>query len=190
MREMYSLYGPGGSSPGGYPPGAFEDIVESIAGPDVRKVIDRMLKTTSDPDVDRTLDWYGLALERVPVTFPDGQAFGGLGVIWKVSGASLLAEHVLLGHSGATAGMVPEDELLAIDGLRVTPESYLDRLQKLRPEEEVELTLVRHGQLFTLPVRVGREIPANYVVVTKPDISKREKKRLEAWLGSDLKFIN
>ncbi|MCJ7814577.1 MAG: hypothetical protein MUP31_00860 [Xanthomonadales bacterium] len=189
MREMYSLYGPGGSNPGGYPPGAFEDIVESIAGPEVRKVIDRMLKTTSDPDVDRTLDWYGLALERVPVAFPDGQAIGGLGVIWKVSGASLLAEHVLLGHSGAAAGVVPEDELLAIDGLRVTPESYLDRLQRLRPEDEVELTLVRHGQLFTLPVRVGREIPANYVVVTKPDIGKREKKRLEAWLGSDLKFL-
>jgi predicted metalloprotease with PDZ domain len=190
MRQMYALYGPGGTQPGGYPPGAFEDIVESIAGPDARKIVDRMLNTTSDPDIDRALDWYGLALKRVPDVVPDSPVSGGLGVIWKVAGAALLAEHVLLGHSGATAGILPEDELLAIDGLRVTPENYLDRLQRLRPEEEVELTLVRHGQLFALPVRLGGEIPATYVIGTKTDIDKREKKRLELWLGSDLKFLN
>jgi len=190
MREMYSLYGPGGSKQGGYPPGAFEDIVESIAGPGIRRVIDRMLKTTSDPEVDQALDWYGLALIRAPDTPPDKHASGGLGVIWEVSGASLLAEHVLLGYSGAAAGILPEDELLAIDGLRVTPENYLDRLSKLRPDEEVVLTLVRHGKLFTLPVVAGVEIPANYVIGTKSTISRREKKRLETWLGKDLKFLN
>jgi predicted metalloprotease with PDZ domain len=189
MRKMYSLYGPDGSNQGGYPPGAFEGIVESIAGPDARKLVEKMLKTTSDPDVDRALDWYGLALKREPDPGPGGRVPGGLGVVWKVSGGGLLAEYVLMGHSGATAGLLPEDELLAIDGLRLTPENYLDRLQKLYPEEEVELTLVRHGQLFTLPVRVGIELPANYLVVTKSDISKREKKRLEAWLGSDLRFL-
>jgi predicted metalloprotease with PDZ domain len=188
MRQMYSLYGPGGSITGGYPPGAFETVVESIAGAEARSVVDRMLKTTVDPDVDRALDWYGLGLKRIPEPIPNYPVAGGLGVIWKVSGASVLAEYVLLGHSGATAGILPEDELLAADGLRVTPENYLDRLQKLKPEEEVTLTLVRHGRLFNLPVRMGTEIPASYAIVLKSDISKREKSRLEAWLGSDLRF--
>jgi predicted metalloprotease with PDZ domain len=188
MRRMYSLYGPGGTNPGGYSPGAFEDIVASIAGPDARKLVEQMLKTTNDPDVDRALDWYGLALKREIDPAPGVRVPGGLGVVWKVSGGTLLAEYVLLGHSGATAGMLPEDELLAIDGMRITPENYLDRLEKLNPEEQVELTLVRHGQLFTLPVRVGTELPGNYLVVTKGNINNREKKRLEAWLGSDLKF--
>jgi predicted metalloprotease with PDZ domain len=188
MRRMYSLYGPGGSVPGGYPPGAFENVVETVAGPEARAMVDRMLKTTSDPDVDRALDWYGLALKRIPDPIPNYPAPGGLGVVWKVSGGSLLAEYVLLGHSGATAGILPEDELLAVNDLRLTPENYLDRLQKLRPDEEVTLTLVRHSQLFDLPVRVGFEIPANYAIVMKSGISKREKSRLETWLGSDLMF--
>jgi len=190
MRAMYLQYGPGGQSPDGYPPGAFEAIVQSIAGPEVRRVVEQMLKTTDDPDVDRALDWYGLALKREPAPAAELQAPGGLGIVWKVSGSSLLAEYVLLGYPGAAAGVLPEDELLAIDGLRVTTGDYMTYLLKLQPGESVDLTLVRHGQLLTLPVTVGAEIPAGYAIVTKAGMNRQERKRLESWLGTDLKFRN
>jgi predicted metalloprotease with PDZ domain len=190
MREMYSRYGPDGAGHGSYPPGAFEVVVESAAGPEVRKIVEDMLKTTGDPDIDRALDWFGLELQRTQ-GLPNGeQAPGEIGVKWKVSGSTLLAEHVFLGHPAAAAGVLPGDELLAIDGLRVTAEDYLARLQKLRPDEQVKLTLVRHGRLIELPLTTGTEIPASYVILPKPDISNREKKRMEAWLGRDLKFLN
>jgi len=190
MREMYSRYGPDGAGHGSYPPGAFEAVVESAAGPEVRKIVEDMLKTTGDPDIDRVLDWYGLELQRSPGLLNGEQAPGEIGVKWKVSDSTLLAEHVFLGHPAAAAGVLPGDELLAIDGLRVTAEDYLARLQKLRPDEQVKLTLVRHGRLIELPLTTGTEIPASYVIVPKPDISNREKKRMQAWLGRDLKFVN
>ena len=109
---------------------------------------------------------------------------------WQISGATLLAEYVLLGHPGAAAGVLPGDELLAIDGLRLTPENYQQRLQKLRPDEQIELTLVRHGRLVNLKLQTGTEVPVSYSIVSKPGISNREKKRMEAWLGRDLKFLN
>jgi predicted metalloprotease with PDZ domain len=190
MREMYSRFGPGGISQDGYPPGAFEDIVESTAGPEGRKIVEDMLKTTSDPDIDRALDWYGLELQRTPDLPKGEQAPGGIGVKWEVSGSVLLAEHVFLGHPGAAAGVLPGDELLAIDGLRVTLENYQQRLQKLRPDEQIELTLARHGRLINLPLITGTEVPVSYAIIPKPGISNREKKRMEAWLGKDLKFLN
>ena len=190
MREMYARYGPGGTAQGGYPPGAFENIVESTAGQDVRKVVEDLLKTTGDPDIDRALDWYGLELQRTQ-SLPNGeQAPGGIGVKWEISGYALLAEHVVLGHPGAIAGVLPGDELLAIDGLRVTTENHLQRLQKLHPDEQVELTLVRHGRLINLSLTTGTEVPDSYAIVPKPGISNREKKRMEAWLGRELKFVN
>jgi predicted metalloprotease with PDZ domain len=190
MREMYSRYGPGGTGQGGYPPGAFEDIVESMAGPEVRKIIENMLESTSDPDIDRALDWIGLEAQRT-TGLPNGEpAPGGIGVKWVISGATLLAEHVLLGYPGATAGVLPGDELLAIDGLRVTPETYQQSLKKLRPDEQIELTLVRHGRLVNLKLLTGTEVPVIYAIVPKPNISNREKKRMEAWLGKELKFLN
>ena len=190
MREMYARYGPGGTAQGGYPPGAFENIVESTAGQDVRKVVEDLLKTTGDPDIDRALDWYGLELQRTQ-SLPNGeQAPGGIGVKWEISGSALLAEHVVLGHPGAIAGVLPGDELLAIDGLRVTTENHQQRLQKLHPDEQVELMLVRHGRLINLSLTTGTEVPVSYAIVPKPGISNREKKRMEAWLGRELKFVN
>ncbi len=188
MREMYQRYGKGGAGQTGYPPGAFEDLVEEAAGPEVRAVVEDMLQTTGDPDVDQALDWYGLKLLRSPALAADEELSAGLGVTWEAVGSSLLAEHVLLGHPAADAGVLPGDELLAIDGLRVRPEDILSRLLKLRPDEQVELTLVRHERLVTLAVKVGTAIPASYTITSKPGINGREKKRLETWLGRDLKF--
>ena len=188
MREMYKRYGQRGAGQTGYPPGAFEDLVEEAAGPEVRTVVENMLQTTVDPDVDMALDWYGLKLLRSPVLTAGEESSGGLGVTWEAAGGSLLAEHVLLGHPAAHAGVLPGDELLAIDGLRVRPEDIQSRLLKLRPDEQIELTLVRHDRLITLPVTVGIPIPASYSIISKPGINGREKRRLEAWLGRDLKF--
>lgn len=188
MRMMYSRYG--ASAGAGYPPGAFEDIVEEIGGRELRARVEAMLKTTADPDIDGALDWFGLALQRSPVAPTDEQAPAGMGVGWTVSGTSLLAEHVLLGYSGAEAGILPGDELLAIDGFRVMPADFSKLLTKLLPGDRVELTLARQGRLLTVPLTVGTEIPVRYVIVTRKDLKNREKRRLEAWLGADLKFAD
>jgi predicted metalloprotease with PDZ domain len=189
MREMYSRYGQGGTGKGGYPPGAFEDIVESKAGPKVRQTIEALLETTDDPDIDEALGWFGLVLERAPGIDNGGQAPAGFGVRWEITGAAIVAEHVLLGRPGAAAGILPGDELLAINGLRVKPENFQARLQQLHRNEQIELTLVRHGRLIELQMLTGAQIPVNYSIETKPGISNREKKRMEAWLGRDLKFL-
>ena len=117
MREMYRLYGNGGTGQGGYPPGAFEEQVEATAGPEVRAIVENMLQTTGDPDVDKALDWYGLKLLRtgLPVVSEELTRPGSASC-WNLNGASLLAEYVLLGRPAAEAGVLPGDELLAING--------------------------------------------------------------------------
>ena len=51
----------------------------------------------------------------------------------NTAGPRLLADQVILGHAAANAGVLPGDELLAIDGLCVGPEDYLDHQRRLRP---------------------------------------------------------
>jgi predicted metalloprotease with PDZ domain len=187
---MYRRYGPGS---GGYPRGAFEQEVEAVAGPEVRRQIEPLLRTTADPDVDEALDWFGLALDRAPgreVGKDDGSALpGGLGVIWDSSSGRVMADNVMLGHTGADAGVLPGDELLAVDGLRVDIQNYADRVRRLRPGEEVALTVVRNERLLTLTATVQDAIPESYLIVPQPKIRNREKRRMEAWLGRPLKFV-
>ena len=192
MREMYALYGPDGQGRGSYPPGAFETVVESVAGSDVRSMLKNLLQTTTDPDLDQALDWYGLELDRAPDRTAAQESGGpvptGFGVTWDAENSLLLVEHVTLGSSGAVAGILPGDELLAINGSRMTITNFDKRMLQLVPDETVELTLVRQEQLLTLPVRVQLAVPETYAITLKLNIRNRQKARLKAWLGRDLVF--
>lgn len=194
MRDMYSRYGPGGRERGGYPPGAFEQRVEALAGAEVRRMVEDMLRTTDDPPVDEALEWYGLKLnrehERQAAESAGKPVPAGFGINVEVSGSLLIIDQVVLGHSGAEAGLLPGDELLAIGGYRVTPDNYSVRLQRLRPGEEVELTVIRHDLLMNLPARVQNEIPESYLIVPIEKITRRQKNRMESWLGVELRFLD
>ena len=92
--------------------------------------------------------------------------------------------------SPVTALCYGPDTMLAIDDIRVTPDDYDARIQRLRPGAVVELTLARHKRLFKLSVEVQQAIPDAYAIITGPNMKRRDKQRLEAWLGQDLRFVD
>jgi predicted metalloprotease with PDZ domain len=190
LREMYVRFGPG---QGAYPPGAFEDLVEEKAGPATRAFVENLLRSTADPDLDDALAWYGLILDRASGRTAeesgDQPPPADFGIVWNAAGPRLLADQVIFGHAAADAGVLPGDELLAIDGLRVGPDDYLDHQRRLRPGQTVELTLTRHGRLLTLPVRPQAAIPDRYRIVAGESLGRAERERLTAWLGRELRFL-
>ena len=194
MLQMYQKYGPEGNFQGGYPPGAFEDIVETIAGQDVRSMVEELLRTNTDPDIDAALDGYGLKLDRSSHRSAAAQAGipapGGFGMSWKVENSLLVIEQVVRNGAAAAAGVIPGDELLAINGQRVLPDTVGSMVNRLRVGDQVELTMARHGHLKRLVLEVQNAIPESYVITLKPDISRFEKARLQKWLGRRLKFTN
>jgi predicted metalloprotease with PDZ domain len=193
MREMYRLYGPSGSELKGYPPRAFESLLERRTDSQLRQYIEDMLTTGADPDVDEALDYYGLRLERAPsrqaIELAGGPVPVDFGLLWSVSEPLLIVEMVVLGGSGAAAGVLPGDELLAINNQRVDRLTLQDRMESLRPGETADLLLVRNGRVLSLPVQVQDALPDKYRISIKPDINKREKERMEQWLGLKLTFI-
>ncbi len=193
VRELYRLYGPEGVRGPGYPAGAFGELVEFAADSGVREQIEMLLSTTADPDVDRALDWYGLRLDRTPGRSA-AEAAGrsppvDFGIVWDSDAPGLIAEAVLQGSSGAEAGILPGDELLAIDDSRVTRDNFNDRMQRLQPGEVVELLLSRHARILRVPATVQHAVPDKYVISIRADISRREKDRLSNWLGKKLRFV-
>jgi predicted metalloprotease with PDZ domain len=186
MRTMFQRYGKVRN--GGYPPGTFENIVQEVAGPEVRRLVEQMIRETDDPDIDTALEWYGLGLNRHPADNGDGQKLAGLGIEVDSDGPSLVVSQVVAGHSGADAGLLPGDELLAINANRVTAANYDMLLDRLLPGESVELLLARHGRLLTVRSSVQQAIPSKYLITLEDRLSSRERSRLEEWLGRDLVF--
>ena len=186
MQTLFERYGD--PAKGGYPPGAFEDVVEELAGVAVRSLVEEMIRETSDPDVDTALAWYGLALNRNPNDNGDGHSPAGLGIEVDTDGPELVVKQVVAGYSGAEAGVLPGDELIAIDGNRVTASNHDSVLQRLRAGDEVSLTLARQGRILTVETEVRPAIPAVFRIAPSEKLNGREKKRLESWLGRDLVF--
>ena len=190
LREMYRRYGASASGPGSYPPGALAEIVAELSSPEVASMLDSLLTTPTDPDIDAALDWHGLVLVRAP----DRQAAeaGGvpvpvdLGATFRQDTPQLLVESVLHGGAAADAGLLPGDELLAINGHRVTREDHEAYLKTFRPGETASLTVVRHQRLRTLEVVIQNAISNKYLITTKERVSGREEQRLERWLGRRL----
>ena len=192
MRQMYRLYGPSETSPKGYPPRAFEALVEEMVGREIAQEIENLLTTVADPDIDAALDFYGLRLERAPsrrVAEASGSPVpADFGLVWSTEDPSLIVESVVRGGSGSSAGVLPGDELMAINGQKVSRLNILDRMLRLQPGENAELLLVRNGRVLTLPAQAQHAIPDKYQILIKPDINKREKDRMENWLGLPLTF--
>jgi hypothetical protein len=59
---------------------------------------------------------------------------------------------------------------------------------RLQPDEKVDLLLVRNARVLTLPVKVQHAIPDKYRINIKRDIGRRERERMEEWLGLPLTF--
>lgn len=193
MREMYRLYGPAGTETKGFPAGAFESLVQRFAGAQARKKVETMLSSTTDPGVDEALNWYGLQLERATPGSADA-ATGrpqpvDFGLLWAAGAPGLVVESVIRGSTGAAAGVLPADELLAIDGTRVDTSTLDDRMLRLKAGEMTELLLARHGRIMTLAVEAQPALAEKYQISIRADITRLQKKRMADWLGVELHFI-
>jgi predicted metalloprotease with PDZ domain len=93
----------------------------------------------------------------------------------------------LSGSSGASAGILPEDELLAIGNERVTKDSLHALLTSFRPGESTSVLLARRGRVLTLDLELESAIPERFDILLKSGFKKRHIVRLQSLLGQNLR---
>ena len=189
MRHMWQAWG---SQP--YPDSAFRDAVEAIGGREIRDWLEPLLSTTQDPDIDGALDWYGLELDRHPehtaAVAAGNPLTAGFGVNWDRNAAGLVVSSVVKGLAGADAGILPGDEVLAIDSERINRDTLEDRMQRLEPGQSAELLIARRGRVMTLTTQLAEARPATFEIRLQPNIGKRQIRRLGNWLGQELQAVS
>jgi len=185
MRQMYSLYA---NKP--YTEQAFKDTVINVGGPEAGAFLQTLLTTTIDPDVDSALDWYGLRLDR-NTQAAEGDTNGvpaksGLGIIWNEDKPGMVVKSVLAGSSGAIAGVMPHDELLAIGDERITQINFENLMTSFRPGDETSLLVSRRGKIVSLDIKLDVANPDGYEIVLQSGVGKRHLNRLQSLLGQNL----
>lgn len=172
LRLLWQAYGVTGR---GMEEDAVERAVAQVAG--VGDFFARYVEGTDPLPYADTFAAAGLAFttaERQP-----NQAF--LGARLKTQDGALLVESVLRGAPGMEAGLLPNDELLALDGNRTaTPALLESALRALPLGQTAELLIARAGVVRTLSL-TGRPDPRPVIELKSAEPSDLRR----AWLERD-----
>jgi len=185
MQKMYKLYS---SKP--YGNDAFESIVVEVGGSGAGELLHSLLTTTAEIDVDSALDWYGLRLVRNEVETANNPEeeppLSGLGVTWDGGKSGVVVKLVIADGAGAVAGLIPQDEILAIGDERLTPDTLERLMRSFLPGEETTLLISRRGKVSSLNIKLGVALPEQFVIMVQPGFGKRHIGRLQSLLGQSL----
>ena len=171
VRLLWTEYGLTGR---GMEEDAVERAVARIAG--AGDFFGRYVEGTDPLPYAETFAAAGIAFATSPRQ-PE-QSF--LGARLKSQDGMLIVEAALRGATGMEAGLLPNDELVALDGNRVTtPVSLENAMRGLKPGESAELVVARAGVLRSLSM-TGRPDPRPIVALKTEGASELRR----AWLGS------
>ncbi|HEX3764642.1 MAG TPA: PDZ domain-containing protein [Kofleriaceae bacterium] len=177
LRLLWQRYG----APGEPHPEQLQPVFEDATGLSLADVFDRQIRGTADPDLVEELRHVGLELRAAvdPAQLADGGS-----PVWL--GATMTGGKVTGVHDGSpahAAGLSPGDEIIALDGFRVTAEAELRSLTgALRPGDRVELAVFRRARLVRLTVALGPAPPTRYEIAGMADPGPAAA-RYHVWLG-------
>jgi predicted metalloprotease with PDZ domain len=162
-------------------PDDLQPVFEEATGLGLADVFDRQIRGTDDPDLADELRHVGLDLR---VSADPAQVADGASAVWiglTLSGGKVTG--VLDDSPAHAAGIAPGDELVALEGFKVTGDGDLRALVAAqRPGDTVELTVFRRARLTRIAVVLGAAPPTRYEIVGLADPGPAAA-RYQAWLG-------
>jgi predicted metalloprotease with PDZ domain len=174
MRLAYQRH----SGATGFTPEAFQKAMSDTAGTDLSAWFARVLTTTEELDFSAAFDWFGLRFTPVdPKTLRPT-----IGVATRNDAGRQVVTGVRRGTPGYQAGVNVDDEILAIDDLRVRADGLAARMDQYRAGDEVRLLVARRDRLMTLPLTLGSEPGRAWRLQPQPDATPEQQTRLAAWL--------
>ncbi len=180
MRQMWQRFG---KEEIGFTPKQLRDAIESVAQTDLGDFFDRYIDGTDELPFDEYLEPFGLRLSGMDTDEPVPH----LGANVKADNGKALIQFVEAGSPAAVAGVDAGDELLAINGWRVTAEQLSDRLRDYKAGDTIQLSVFHQEELRTLPVTLEAPRPGRYQIVLVENITDAQRQNLGGWLAGDLK---
>jgi predicted metalloprotease with PDZ domain len=163
----------------GYTPQQFYRVMAEVAGADLTAFFARSVESTEELDYTEALDYYGLRFR--PVDPRLSRAF--LGAATRNQEGRLVVSGVRRDTPAFDAGLNTDDEILAIDGVRVRVDGLAARLEQYQPGDRVQLTVARRDKLTSIDVTLGVDPGRPWRLELRPDATAEHKANVVKWLG-------
>lgn len=182
LRHLWEQFG---QPEVGFTPEDLQGILESVAGISLADFFRRFVHGTEDLPFNEYLAPFGLQLE--PVAASDLPPFWGATV--RGEHGRELVKFVEVGSPAQRAGIDAGDELLALNGVRVSGEQLNDRLKDYRPGDTVQLAVFHLDELRVCSVTLAEPRATRYELVPMEQLTPTQQQNFEGWLGVPISDI-
>jgi len=193
MRALWKRYGKKGI---GVPELGIEQVAEQATGLKLKRFFELAVRSTADLPLQKLLATVGVDMHqrparsgadrRDPKAKGERQASRGvaIGVRTGNDGGDVKLVQVFEGGAAQKSGLSAGDVIMAIDGLRVTPDNIDAALSRYRPGETVPVHAFRRDELheLRLTLEAAKADAWNLNVLDGFTEGTRARK---AWLGAD-----
>ncbi|MEO0853766.1 MAG: PDZ domain-containing protein, partial [Cyanobacteria bacterium J06648_11] len=135
---------------------------------------------TTEFDYARFLDPFGL---RLSAKYSDSSPKPKVGLALKTRAGTTEIVKVEMGSPGQVAGIWAGDELLALDGYKVTAETWGDRLKDYTPGQTVTLSIFQREELKHVEVALAEPVADRYAIEPIENPTDAQKRACTTWLG-------
>ncbi len=182
LRQLWQQFG---QPETGFTPEQLQQVIESVAEESLSDFFDLALNTTEELPFNQYLQAFGLQVQ--PESAEAQPPY--LGLVAKSENGREVIKAVEMDSPAQTAGIDPDDELLAIDGLRVKADQLGDRLKDYRPGDSVQFTVFHQDELLTRTVTLTEPRPIAYQLVAVEQPAPAQQQNLQGWLGIEPEAI-
>ncbi|MGH8506549.1 MAG: M61 family metallopeptidase [Stenotrophobium sp.] len=187
MRGLWKKYGAGGI---GVPEGGLEALAQALSGLRLKPFFDHTLRSTRELPLAKLLAEFGVQAQQRPAQGESDRGGRTTGVAQPaylglaLKAGEVRVAQVLSGSPSEQAGIVGGDQLIAVNGLRVTPSNWSRHLNGLRPGVSCTLQFFRDDELIA--VTVLPQIPPRdtWTLRLMPDVRGEKLQRRRRWLGA------
>jgi predicted metalloprotease with PDZ domain len=167
-----------GKSEIGFTEAQLKIAIESVAECDLNEFYDRYIHGLEEIPFNDYFAPFGLKLQPIVPKTPY------LGLSLKTEGDRAIIKAVASGSPAQLAGIDPGDELLAINGFKISMDSLEDRLQEYGCDREVQVSIFHGDRLLSLPIKLTQPQPQQYQLqsIEQPNLSQSQL--LLDWIGA------
>lgn len=159
----------------GYTPEQFYAVMSEAAGSDLKSWFAKTAESTDELDYTEALDYYGLRFRPGPSS---GRPYIGGGT--RNDNGRLIITSVRRGTPGIDAGLNVDDEILAIDDVRVRADGLAARLDQYKPGDKISMLVARRDRLMKIEITLGAEPGRAWRLEQLPNATAEQQAHLTA----------
>ena len=183
MREMYRRFPLSGN---GYTTASMIALLETISQSRWDDFFARYINGTDQYPFESALETVGLDLSIQPEKKGDPiiqASYAGLNLADR--NGSAVVRSVLSDGPAYAAGVVLGDEIVAVNGRRVSASQFDECIELLEPGDTVTLHIIRRDELRTLSFKLAGKPNGRWTVVHMKDPTDSQKAAYQSWLHQE-----